>query len=365
MTPDFFTISSCLASLLVARAYFRCFFTSRRLPPASSALIWAGALSVCLFLPGLPERQSFFSVSVRPLALSFACFLLHEGNFLKMLALAFFGNTVSALVKALIFFTLSSLSPPAAVSRLAFCFLPVLVLLLLVMIAAQKVRFCPLPPLDFSVWFPLFSIPAASGVLLFLLLSDPNAPPHSSCLAACLLLLINLCAFLAYGRLSLYARSEQELAGRARQLSAAVSQIQAQETPSLELQKKLHDFKNTLLYLQRLADDADCAALSDYVSQCLGPCAPSSQAAATGNPVLDSLVNCKCGAARSLGISFTAHLEIPSGLPLDGESLCIVLGNALDNAIEAASDFHGFKYVELSIRYQKGCLCILVKNRGE
>ena len=56
-------------------------------------------------------------------------------------------------------------------------------------------------------------------------------------------------------------------------------------------------------------------------------------------------------------------MDVPTSLPFDEADLCIVLGNALDNAIEACLRGEVLEpYVELKIKYDVGNLIIIVEN---
>lgn len=55
----------------------------------------------------------------------------------------------------------------------------------------------------------------------------------------------------------------------------------------------------------------------------------------TGNKCIDALINVKYATAKEKGIDFAIKIYIPEELPIDQCDLGIVVGNALDNAIEA------------------------------
>ena len=53
------------------------------------------------------------------------------------------------------------------------------------------------------------------------------------------------------------------------------------------------------------------------------------------NSVADVLLNAKYAEIRADGIILNARVDLPASLPMDNLDLCILLGNLLDNAIEA------------------------------
>ena len=55
----------------------------------------------------------------------------------------------------------------------------------------------------------------------------------------------------------------------------------------------------------------------------------------------DILLNAKCAEISADGIVLSAHVDLPASIPMDNLDLCILLGNLLDNAIEACRRIEG------------------------
>ena len=79
----------------------------------------------------------------------------------------------------------------------------------------------------------------------------------------------------------------------------------------------------------------------------------------TDNIIVDALVNSKYTLAKRRGIDFIIELNIPRELPFENADLSIVLGNILDNALEANSSEGK---IFLSMKYEKSILFIFLKN---
>ena len=83
----------------------------------------------------------------------------------------------------------------------------------------------------------------------------------------------------------------------------------------------------------------------------------------TGNIVVDSLVNHKYAIALKSGIRFEARVFIPSALPFKGGHLAIILGNLLENALEACQKLpQEQRYIILEASYIKEILQICIRN---
>jgi sensor histidine kinase regulating citrate/malate metabolism len=85
----------------------------------------------------------------------------------------------------------------------------------------------------------------------------------------------------------------------------------------------------------------------------------------TGNPVIDALLNDKFTIAKKIGIEFRKELNLPSNLLIAPTDICAILGNSLDNAIEACKrmkDEGLRREIVLSMSYRDSYLVIVVTN---
>lgn len=83
----------------------------------------------------------------------------------------------------------------------------------------------------------------------------------------------------------------------------------------------------------------------------------------TGNVALDSIIRAKRTLAQSKGIKFNTMLQIPSNIPIDAADICIIFGNALDNAIEACEKLNiSDKSISLSLIYEQNSITCKISN---
>ena len=87
----------------------------------------------------------------------------------------------------------------------------------------------------------------------------------------------------------------------------------------------------------------------------------------TGNIVIDSLVGYWKKVAEDRGIEFQIEIDVPMDMPFRGADISLILGNLLENAVEAADKAKQKKYIQFKLKYDKKNLLIVVKNnyRGE
>lgn len=82
----------------------------------------------------------------------------------------------------------------------------------------------------------------------------------------------------------------------------------------------------------------------------------------TGNVTVDAILSAKLAKARSEGIPVTVEANLPPELTLTDVELSIVLGNLLDNAIEACREAAGDRFIRLSLRMKGRMLYFYLLN---
>ena len=83
----------------------------------------------------------------------------------------------------------------------------------------------------------------------------------------------------------------------------------------------------------------------------------------SGNIVIDSLINHAYAAAQKDNVQFNVNVLVPASLPFESGHLAIVLGNLLENALEACRNIPDEKgFISLDISYAKDIFQLCIKN---
>lgn len=123
-----------------------------------------------------------------------------------------------------------------------------------------------------------------------------------------------------------------------------------------------HDLKNHLNVLNGLISEGRDVEARKYLDKIGGFIQPFSTEIQSGNLVLDILLGEKLSVARQAGICVTGRFEIGK-TAIDDYDLCILIGNALDNAIQACEKVHGDDtFIDIKIVRNKGFLCLQIIN---
>ncbi len=100
--------------------------------------------------------------------------------------------------------------------------------------------------------------------------------------------------------------------------------------------KLRHDFKNHLIAMKQYTENEDWNALKQYMDNVFDFGMFTDSDLATGNRILDALLGIKKEKMQAEGIEFFFDVYFQRKLKINDFDLCILFGNLLDNAIEAA-----------------------------
>ena len=125
-----------------------------------------------------------------------------------------------------------------------------------------------------------------------------------------------------------------------------------------------HDIRNHIAVVKNLLQSGKLKEAVSYMEDMDDMAETMSFPCSTNNPVVDILVGNKLGIAKSMGIRVDCSLLLPYPCGLRDIDICIVLSNALDNAIQACKnmDEGSEKNIQVSGRMQGDFLMLEVQN---
>lgn len=180
--------------------------------------------------------------------------------------------------------------------------------------------------------------------------------------ATCIIiLLMDVCIIWGYDMLS----QEYQKAKKSEMLvlknEAYQKEIDIMKNQELSIRRMRHDIKNHCIALGELAKQKDNDKILQYLQEMLQEMETKQVWLQTGNIVIDGFVNYKFTQAENHGIHCQAEAKIPRDLPLDEFACAGILGNLLDNAIEAAAQASDPE-IRLLLRYDKNVLRLQINN---
>ena len=132
------------------------------------------------------------------------------------------------------------------------------------------------------------------------------------------------------------AFSARELASDADMLQDAYAQL---EDLNGTLRAQRHDFMNHLQVVFSLLELEDYKEASDYIERVYCDIRRVSRTLKTAHPAINALLAAKVGDCEARGVHVDLQIESPwAGLPVESWEMCRVLGNLIDNAMDAMKD---------------------------
>lgn len=192
-----------------------------------------------------------------------------------------------------------------------------------------------------------------------------NGSDRMQILSACgifAVLSVNSVLFNLYGKIQEKADDRIKDVMYQQQLEYYTRQYEDISRSQQETRKMRHELKNQYILIKALAEKGDCEGIIEVINQMYHE-ADGLVRCKTGNLAVDAVMNYKIAAAREDGIQFDLNLNIPTKFDTNDIKLCGLLGNAIDNAVEACRRLQGRdRRIQVYMAVQKKNLFIEVRN---
>lgn len=217
--------------------------------------------------------------------------------------------------------------------------------------------------------FRMASLPAVAGLLAMVTLFQQTSLsiPDDTLDMWMILAIILMMAVLVFNMSRQY-EVEKELA----RLKSEQAELLEREYTALnqvyEANARLfHDFHNHIGVLQQLITHQDYNKALEYLGELQAPVKEIADAVHTGDETVDYLINSRITAAFTSHIQLEVQVEFPRNTNIHSADLCAIVGNLLDNALEAAGKVRApeRRMVRLTIRRIHQMLVIKVENDFE
>lgn len=212
----------------------------------------------------------------------------------------------------------------------------------------------------------LYFIPVGSVYVIysiFMLTNEIQTSKNAENYAMVVIIMIgiNIIAFYIYIRLAKELVLERTVLLYEQQIKLYNSQIEEQQQSMKAIQKIRHDFKHHITFIETLNLEKKYDELALYLEE-LKREKWTTDFSVSDN-IIEKFVFHKKEIAVQKGIKFQSTINIPYKLNFAMTDLCVIIGNILDNAIEAACmQKDEQSYIETLIRTEDNNLLIIVKN---
>lgn len=132
-----------------------------------------------------------------------------------------------------------------------------------------------------------------------------------------------------------------------------------------ESQKRMrflrHDFYRHINKLKLLSEENDMHSIIQYLNEMENAVVIKKEYSKTGNEDVDSLLNYELSLAAEFGTEIICDVNLPEELNVSSFDMTIILGNLMDNAIEALRHSER-KLLKVNIQFNKGIIRIDIEN---
>lgn len=212
----------------------------------------------------------------------------------------------------------------------------------------------------------LFGVTAVMLVLTvtvtFIEIQDESVNSYVSTLFFFMMLFLIIVIFFGAFKLTTHYEDQQQL--KLTTLKNEMLEQSMEETEQIfEIwQRKLHDFKHQIIDLMSLAEHDDMEGIKRYLEKQNDLLGKKLFYYKTGNDTVDSILYIKQKMAENSGITFIINAEIPEDCKIRSEHFASILGNLLDNALEASADEEN-PFIEVKIKQVEKFLIISISNK--
>lgn len=207
---------------------------------------------------------------------------------------------------------------------------------------------------------PLLLVPISSIIMLDFLIRD-KAYTHITVVAAAIgFLFINFLVFYLYNMLVKSVSQKYENDMMRKELQAYSNQMKIILQTEEKVKTLRHDMKHHMNELKLLAIKKDTDGIQHYINSMEEFIQNQNEIIASGNLEIDSILNFLLQRAKKQLQNVTVKVKLPENLRHSFD-INIIIGNLLENAIEAAIQTEE-KTLDVLIEFKQGVLKVEIKN---
>jgi len=222
--------------------------------------------------------------------------------------------------------------------------------------------------LPFKVWVQIMIIPLTSIISVYAVVEV--AYKMNDFRSSMYVVLIAICLIIA--NIFIFNLFEKELKSRDEKLRYSFLERQLEDEKEyykmisenqLQIKRISHDMKNTLISILGNISQGKTTAAENKINEMIDNVNQNNQTIYTGQVTVDTMINIKKKLMDNNNINFKPICFMRNDCEFDEIGFCIVLGNALDNAIDACKKVEkGKRYILLKIIENENLLICYLEN---
>lgn len=358
-------VTMVIASIWILKKFLGTFFEAKKMNPATLAawIVFAGYQLFNEYHKGNASIWNTVLVVLTSLLIAAAGY--EKAGHLKLLYLVLF-YAGWCLAEMIVYFCFNR--PGQNGERFAMlgsALSKILMMILVHVLSAcwKKRSINTIPPLYYHM---LMFVPVGN---IFIAVNVFNMMEYNyiaSVVTVCILFYINIIIFEICSKLSESFILENEKTVCTQQSDIIAKSTEEQKKMMEEFYEEKHNLVNELAALMDSIEHSSREHVVERMRRILNAYDMGERVSNSGNSTIDTLINFKYAAAKEMGISFQLKIFVPEHLPVNECDLGVVIGNALDNAIEAVkSCVNHEKVIRIVMGIKKEAFIVVIKNPYE
>lgn len=312
--------------------------------------------------------SSYLNLAIYFIILISNTFLLYDGSLKSKMLVIVFVDIFSAISETVAFLIISMLFSVtddifmlgSASAKILEC-----VMLRVVMLINKDRKNMEI---GFRLWASVLAIPIVTDVILMAQYYI-NEGFHNSVyevLLYTLYLIINYVAFSMFDDIQQVMLLKNENKLLEQQRGYYLKQCEQVQKLWEDMREFRHNIKNQYVSEQVMLINGDYKELEQRYRTMIDYIQSEVLYASSGNLYIDSIINYKLSVMQNLNASIKCDLLIPKELPVNSDDMIVILGNLLDNSIDALKEVSNKeKQFQIKLVYDEPNLILLISNTYE
>ena len=347
-------------------------FSGRSLKERPIALVWAGLLLIFQLVADriLPGASLLYAIIDLAIVIAFALSLSKDKRLWNVFS-AFAYFTVIMLSNTLVFSVFSLFVQDfAAIVQGSIIHIRILYILVCKMMHLSFYRLLLLAfkkekslDLKNSLLSFLFTLITAFGLAILVKVAtfiDFDEARILITVLALFLIALNIILYLMINQVQSLLKSKYELSLIRERMESEKSRMEEVSTIWGNIRKLKHDLKNHFTVLNGKLEEGDTDSCKKYLSELNQTVESMGNLIKSGNSVIDYLINSKLSNIGDVQVLISGYVGNYSDI--EDIDLACILGNIIDNAIEAQTKVRDEKRIELHFLQMNASRIIICKN---
>lgn len=214
-----------------------------------------------------------------------------------------------------------------------------------------------------SLWISSILIPISTLIYEIMFVSNDNITKGYVITSVIILFVINITAFYIYDSLSQNYVKQSKLSILETENKLYSKQCEIMQSSTQELQEFRHDMNNQFIALSQLIESKQYDEAEKQLNVLTSLTNARIIYSTSGNVIVDGLINYKLQSAQNENINVKTEIAVPNQLQMATTDLVTVIGNLIDNALNALNNVsHENRQLLLKIVFNRQRLIIRISN---